>query len=350
MTAIAFQTPPGLSLLQRHARALSLIAQYGSNHLAYLHKRPGMTVFFDSQQHACLAWRRSRRFAVVLGDPIGPRDALPRLVQEFSQYCRANRLRDTYCGLSSQAAVLIRAMGYRLLYVGDEAVMEFPMGDLSGGDWRECRVARHRASRQGYEIRVFRPGLRDVGLLTQLHRVSDDWLARRKLPELGFAMSTSHDIADPNTLLAAAYGPSGSIKAFTTWNPNVVRHGWCLDLMRYRHGTVAGLMDAVIAQSLLWMEENGYHAASLGGTPLSNESGNRQGVLRLAMDTAFKIVTRPYGFKSLHHFKQKFNPHWQPLYVAAPHGVSMVAATYAIAKAVAQTASALRVAWMALRR
>ena len=56
--------------------------------------------------------------------------------------------------------------------------------------------------------------------------------------------------------------------------------------------------------------------ASLGGVPLSNWNSENQGITRKFMDILFEYCNIVYPFKRLWNFKEKFNPHWQPMYLA----------------------------------
>ena len=91
--------------------------------------------------------------------------------------------------------------------------------------------------------------------------------------------------------------------------------------MRYRHDAPESIMESLIVHVLRWAHEQGYRWFALGMAPLAglepspiNSLWNRLGAL------VFEYGEAVYNFQGLRSFKSKFNPEWQPHYLAYPGG------------------------------
>ena len=94
--------------------------------------------------------------------------------------------------------------------------------------------------------------------------------------------------------------------------------------MRHRANAPPGTMDALFAQVMMWGREEGYEWFNLGMAPLSG----------LAPPSAGRAWTRVghfiyrhgevfYNFQGLRTYKEKFNPDWEPRYLAYPGGLRL---------------------------
>lgn len=271
-------------------------------------------------------------YALVPGPPIADPTTWPALVQAFEARAHAEGLRVAFCGVSDFGRDFFGRQGYHCLKVGDEAIVELPGVTLAGARWRECRVAINRARRRGLCFEWIGPGDR-AALAGELQAVSGAWLAGKPVPEFTFSLGGFTSLFDPHTRLAVARDASGGIVAFATWAPVPLRQGWMLDVMRFKPGVMAGLMDFLVAQSLLGLRDRGFATASLGGVPLSNVGRSPGGLLRWALDRAYAWTRFPYAPRSLLHYKAKFNPVWEPLYLVSEPGGHLPLALLALLSA-----------------
>ena len=158
--------------------------------------------------------------------------------------------------------------------------------------------------------------------MDEVRRVSDDWLAHKQVSEKGFSLG----FFDPDYLLRfplAAIEQEGRILAFANLWPGPGKEELSLDLMRFVETDVKGLIDGLFVQVLLWGKEQGYRWFSLGMAPLSGFEHhplaplwNRLGAL------LFRYGEHFYNFQGLREFKEKFDPVWEPRYLASPGGLA----------------------------
>jgi phosphatidylglycerol lysyltransferase len=120
------------------------------------------------------------------------------------------------------------------------------------------------------------------------------------------------------------YAPDGNPTAFVTLMPEYQKNEITFDLMRRYPEAQAGTMDFLFVSILKWAKEQGFESVSLGTSTFVG-LGERQDALRLEriMHTISDHLGRFYSFKSLHFFKNKFGPCWEPRYLACPGKTSL---------------------------
>ncbi|NUT35620.1 MAG: DUF2156 domain-containing protein, partial [Hamadaea sp.] len=110
--------------------------------------------------------------------------------------------------------------------------------------------------------------------------------------------------------------------------------GWTLDFMRRRNGGFRGVVEFLIASAALGAQEEGAKFLSLSGAPLARlDRGEDFGALQKLLDYAGKALEPVYGFRSLFAFKAKFQPAYEPLYMAYPDPAALPAIGNAIGRA-----------------
>jgi len=109
-----------------------------------------------------------------------------------------------------------------------------------------------------------------------------------------------------------------------------------VDLMRHVAGAPSGTMDFLFASLLLWTKDRGYRRFSMGMVPMSGIEGRR---LAPAWARAAALLFRHgetfYGFRGLRSYKEKFGPHWEPRYLAGPHGLGFLQALHDLSRLIA---------------
>jgi lysylphosphatidylglycerol synthetase-like protein (DUF2156 family) len=309
--------------------------------LAALHGRDAMSYFAkqDDKRHArvgqesFVAYRVVRRVAVVAGDPIGPDGAVPAAIADFTALCARNDWVPVFYETSERWLSAYEARGLRWFKVAEEAVIPLAGFSLAGSKIAKVRHGVAKAEREapGVTVWEYRPGERDPEVDEQLEDVSDEWLRQKGSAELGFNLGvfSVDDLADKRTIVASR--PDGYVWGFLTWLP--YRHGCAvvLDAMRRRDGAPASLMDLLIARSALLFKDEGLEAISLGAAPLANaEAPANPSVYDRGVRLIFEHFSAVYGYRSLFHFKKKFNPSWEGRYLVFPRPDLLPRIAYAL--------------------
>ncbi len=78
-------------------------------------------------------------------------------------------------------------------------------------------------------------------------------------------------------------------------------------------------MDYLFTELLLWGKAEGYEWFNFGMAPLSGIDNRPLSPLwNKAVTIAYKHGDQFYSFEGLRQYKEKFDPVWQPKYLASP--------------------------------
>jgi phosphatidylglycerol lysyltransferase len=96
-----------------------------------------------------------------------------------------------------------------------------------------------------------------------------------------------------------------------------------VDLMRQVPGSPSGTMDFLFTHLMLHFKEQGVQRFALGMAPMAGMATHELAPRwhrfgRWLFDSGESF----YNFRGLRSFKDKFNPVWEPRYLAAPQGVA----------------------------
>jgi len=94
--------------------------------------------------------------------------------------------------------------------------------------------------------------------------------------------------------------------------------------MRYLPEAPEGVMDYIFIQLMLWGKREGYRWFNLGMAPLSGlETKPLSPLWSRVGAVVFRHGEHFYNFQGLRHYKEKFEPRWEPKYLASPGGLSL---------------------------
>jgi phosphatidylglycerol lysyltransferase len=94
--------------------------------------------------------------------------------------------------------------------------------------------------------------------------------------------------------------------------------------MRYDDDAPSGVMEFLFTELLLWGQKEGYAWFSLGMAPLSGFEHHRLAPFWNRLGALlFRHGENLYNFRGLRAFKEKFDPVWEPRYLASPGGLTL---------------------------
>ncbi|WP_087016332.1 bifunctional lysylphosphatidylglycerol flippase/synthetase MprF [Leucobacter sp. 7(1)] len=262
--------------------------------------------------------------AIMLGDPIVAPGEHRAAFQEFAGLSqRAGLIPCAFSASATSAAAVPE--GWRSVIVAEDTIVDLPGLAFTGKPWGAVRTAINRASREGIEFRMVRLADEPWSVLAQVRAISEQWTGDKGLPEMRFTLGTVDEALDPEVWVGVAVDAEGSLHGVTSWlpvhgpadpvtgEPRVI--GWTLDLMRRRDGGFGPVMEYLIASSAQHFSEQGYEILSLSGAPLVRPEDAAAGPVDQVLEQLGGLIEPLYGFKSLHRFKQKFNPRSESLYL-----------------------------------
>jgi len=213
-------------------------------------------------------------------------------------------------------------LGLSFVKLGEEARVPLEGFSLQGAARSELRYAHKRAQKDGASFEVI-PGEAIGDFLPELKSVSDEWLANRHTREKGFSLGRF----DNNYLRQfpmALIRREGRIVAFANLWQSGEKEEIAVDLMRHRQDSGYGVMDYLFIETMLWSQAQGFRWFSFGVAPLS---GIRDNALAPLWNKVGAFLYRHgedlYNFQGLRRYKEKFQPHWQPRFMASPGGMAL---------------------------
>ena len=154
--------------------------------------------------------------------------------------------------------------------------------------------------------------------MANLKDVSDDWLRAHQGKEKGFSLGRFNAEVFAGQPIAVVRN-NNRIVAFANLWMTPDKAELSLDLMRYTDIKISGMMEYLFAEVMLWGGAQGYKYFSLGMAPLAGLEAHRLAPLMSKLGAMiFKYGGKIYSFEGLRAFKQKFDPEWEPVYLAAP--------------------------------
>lgn len=265
-----------------------------------------------------VAYQRRMGVAIALADPLGPEQTRAQSVREFIEDAEHAGLVPCFfsAGEATRAAV---PADWRSLIVADDTIVDLPGLAFTGKRWNSVRTSMNRAQREEMTFRMTRLKDEPWGVRQQIQAISEMWVGDKNLPEMGFTLGTLVEAADPDVRLAVAVSPSGDVDGFLSWLPVLAPggrvRGWTLDLMRRREGGFGPVMEFLIGSSALQFADEGAEIMSLSGAPLSHSYPPGAGVIADLSERLAESLEPVYGFRSLHRFKEKFQPRYETMYL-----------------------------------
>ena len=160
-------------------------------------------------------------------------------------------------------------------------------------------------------------------MLHRLRTVSDEWLAAKRTREKGFSIGYFDDAYLSDAPIAVVR-QRREIVAFANLWEGAGREELSVDLMRYASSAPDGVMDYLFIQLMIWGREQGYAHFNLGMAPLSGlENRQLAPVWSRVGALLFKHAENFYNFQGLRGFKEKFDPIWEPRFLASPGGLAL---------------------------
>ncbi|MEM6745871.1 MAG: phosphatidylglycerol lysyltransferase domain-containing protein [Pseudomonadota bacterium] len=274
---------------------------------------------FDKEQSAAIAFSEIGGARIAMGTPIGPKAHWKQALEAFRKDAEAHAARPAIYAAPPDLLPDLLDLGFKVEKIGENAILDLPSFTLSGRKREVIRRGRRKlAERAGATFRMSLPP-HDNALLTSLEPTSKAWLAANGGREKAFSLGRF----DPAFL---AHCPIGIVEiedqvvAFGTLFVTPDKSWAGIDLMRYDpEKQVTNTMDFLFVELILWAQNEGYKGFDLAMAPLSGLVEAEYAPLFARIGRLiFERGERIYNFQGLRRFKQKFDPIWEPRYIAVP--------------------------------
>ncbi|BCS35058.1 hypothetical protein TBR22_A42840 [Luteitalea sp. TBR-22] len=277
------------------------------------------SLMFNDTRSAFIMYAVQGRTWVAFGDPVGPPSEAPALIHRFLDRCADFGGVPVFYEIGKTRLHMYVDLGLGFVKLGEEGCVDLARFSLEGGRAAKHRQALRRLEKAGAAFRIVEsPDVASV--IDQLRAVSDDWLAAKAGAEKGFSLG----FFDPRYLRRfpiAVVERDGRILAFANLLPGADRQELSIDLMRYHRDAPTGVMEALLVHLLVWGRAHGYRRFMLGMAPLSGVEASPIGPLWHRFGAfVYEHGEAAYHFQGLRAYKEKFDPVWEPRYLAYPGG------------------------------
>lgn len=304
------------------ARARELLTSVGGSTMSWMTLWPEGRYWFTADGRGYVGYQRHAGVALALADPVVPADTIADAVHEFASSAGGGGLTPCFFSVTDAAADALRAAGWRTVQIAEDTIIDLPGLKFTGKKWQDVRSAINKAKREGVVFRMVRLADEPADVLAQVRAISEAWVGDKGLPEMGFTLGGVEEALDPAVRVGLAVDAEGQVLGVTSWLPvhapgGRVR-GWTLDVMRRRIEGFRPVMEFMIASACLVFQADGAEIVSLSGAPLAREGGSDDEPQRMdrLLDRLGGAIEPLYGFRSLHAFKAKFAPRYEPVHLA----------------------------------
>lgn len=308
--------PAGPAELER-ARPVVLASPRASARLALLGDK---AFHFSAGGNAFIMYGVEGRSWVALGDPVGPEEEWNELIWEFRERCDQYNGWIVFYDVGKEHLPLYLDQGLALLKIGEEACVRLADFSLEGGSRRGLRYTLHHVEKEGCTFEVV-GSERIPALLPELQQISDAWLTEKNTREKSFSLGSFN----PGYLKEFPFGmvrKGGRIVAFANLWLAAEKEEVSIDLMRHLPEAPSDVMEYLFVQLMLWGKQQGYGWFNLGVAPLSGLEDRALAPLWTRLGAmVFRHGEHFYNFQGLRQYKEKFDPEWQPRYLASPGGL-----------------------------
>ncbi len=297
------------------AAAAQLVRAHGNDTLSYFKLRGDQHYFFGRGRRAFVGYRIENGVLLLSGDPVGPDDAIPELLDELRAFADVRGLKLGAVGASERLCPQYERLGLRTIYLGDEAIIDLSRFSLEGRAIRKVRQSVSRLTKAGYRAELHPLAALDPETLAAAQGVLDR--GRDGAPERGFsmAMDTLHSDVAGDTLILLARDGQGAIHGVLHFVPCYGSQTVSLSFMRRDPGTPNGLVEFMVVQGVELLRERGLADLSLNFAAFARWMHSPRKRSERLLGKVVTLGNPFFQIESLYRFNAKFFPRWEPRYL-----------------------------------
>jgi len=311
--------PPGEDALETANQIVRSVSRADANLVLLGDKQ----LLFDDSKQAFIMYAVENNSWIALGDPVGPESLWEGLLLDFRELCDQHAGIMAFYKVDGKHLFYYVDLGMHSVKIGEEARLFLPQFRLEDSARRELRQTNSKVTRAGCTFEII-PVENVPPVLPRLKEISDAWLKEKNAKEKQFSLGFFRE-AYIRLFPQAIVRKGDRIIAFANIWKTVDKQELSIDLMRYAPDEpLPGLMDYLFVQLMLWGKQEGYQYFSLGVAPLAGLDNhplmsrwNRLGLFVVRHGEHF------YNFEGLHYYKNKFDPQWEPKYLACSSGFAL---------------------------
>jgi phosphatidylglycerol lysyltransferase len=315
--AVPDTAPPMAQEIER-VRPIVAASPRVQAHLALLGDK---RLLFHPEGDAFVMYGVQGRSWIAMGDPCGPPERHSDLIWQLAEEADRHGAHVAFYEVGPGDLPAYIDAGMSLRKLGECARVPLTTFTMDGPNRKDLRYTHRRAEKEGCNFELVAPE-NVPPLLDRLAEVSNEWLrgknAREKRFSLGYFDRRYLSLAP-----IAVVRKDGEIVAFANVWLGGGKEEMSIDLMRYSGAAPRNVMEYLFGALMLWGASSGYRWFELGMAPLSGLESHRLAPVWNKLGTlVFEHGEHFYNFQGLRTFKEKFDPIWEPRFLAIPEGIA----------------------------
>jgi len=305
--------------MEEKMKTRELVLRFGQNASSYLALEGDKKLFFSKDVNGVIAYGVVGNVVTVCGDPISAPEDFVQLLAEFKAFCADCSYHCIFLGTTDVFLKEYEMLGYHHVKAGEEAIFKLDEYQLAGGKMQKMRALINHANKE-VTTHEYKPHeLQNLEIEKGIDAVSEAWLEGKKSGQLGFSVG-GVGLDDPlDRRYFYAVDENNKIVAFNVFLPYITAEGkgYLADVTRRVPHAPGGVTEKLIFDGFMTFKDEGIEFGSMGLAPLANvhEEGIKDDVTVKLLEFIYEKCNRFYGFKDLHHAKEKYSPTiWTPGY------------------------------------
>ncbi|WLP93192.1 DUF2156 domain-containing protein [Gordonia sp. NB41Y] len=297
-----------------------LLREYGGGTMSWMTTWPGNHYLFTDDGRSVVTYQKHVGTLLALADPVCAPERRRAAVGGFIDLAESAGATPCWFSIGAETSEIVTERGWRSVQIAEDTIVDLPDLQFKGKPWQHVRSAMNKATKQDISMRMVTLPDESFAVRTQVRAISEEWVGDKGLPEMGFTLGSVEEAMDRQVRVALAVDPEGNVHGVLSWLPVFAPGGdvagWTLDIMRRRTDGFGPVVEYLIASSAVAFKDEGAQFISLSGAPLARTGESDAEPLDKVLDALGQALEPYYGFRSLHTFKKKFNPRYEPVYLA----------------------------------
>jgi phosphatidylglycerol lysyltransferase len=313
--------------------ANDLLKSFGNSSLDYFKKYCDKLIFFSENRKAFTAYRISGNFAVALENPVAENiEEMQKCIKEFDTYCYENGIKSIYYRVPEESIEVYHKFRKKDLFLGQEAIVDLTLFNLSGGNKKSLRNAVNKIKEQGYKCTIYSPPVKD-GVLQKIKSVSDEWLYDTGRKEIIFSQGMFVWEELKQQTIMTVENAEEKIISFLNIIPDNAKGEATYDLIRKTKDAPNGVMDFILIELFNYLKSQNFTYVNLGFAPISGLDDPHTFPER-SMKFAYEKIKSFSHYKGLREFKEKFGPVWHNKYLVYQDDYDLLQVPAVLAKVI----------------
>lgn len=300
-----------------------LAFQYGEAYDSYLLLEAGRQFFFSQGDRGVVGFSIWRNHAYVVGGLLSAPQDKRRLLGDFLDFAKLNRLEISFLNVLTSDLPLYREFGFQVSKVGEEPLLDLEDTTFRGSEFAWVRRQENFCLRSGVTFEEIAHGPDHAGAIaavaTELREVSrehlDDTVYGRELSMMVGRLDLEHLFR--KRLFVARR--DGRIEAFVLATPAWKGRMWAVETFRRRPTATRGVIPFLITQVARQLRSEGVRILSLCQVPALRVHLGTPSDSRLVVNGLrfwWNCLPWFYDTPRLYHFKSRFRPQYRECFVA----------------------------------